>query len=53
MILALCSQGGIGFMESFFMNLLKIFHYPIIVMLDWNLQNEGLRSLKFVAHITM
>jgi hypothetical protein len=52
-MLALCSQDGIGFMESFFMNLLKVFHYVVIVMLDWNLPHEGLRSLKFVAHITM
>jgi hypothetical protein len=53
MTLALCSQDGIGFMESFFMNLLKIFRYLMIVMLDWNLQDEGLWALKFVPHITM
>jgi len=52
-MLALCSQDGIGFMESFFMNLLKVFRYVVIVMLDWNLPDEGLQSLKFVAHITM
>jgi hypothetical protein len=52
-MLALCSQDGIGFMESFFINLLKVFRYLVIVMLDWNLPDEGLRSLKFVAHITM
>jgi hypothetical protein len=52
-MLALCSRDGIGFMENFFMNLLKVFRYVMIVMLDWNLPHEGFRSLKFVAHITM